>query len=496
MVHCRTPFGAWKHANRSFERGYLTRPPLAFGMEILPPPAPPLFTGVETTGNRKRLLNWCDMSDDILETSCPAGDVCLLLDAPVSAKEFSLPKVLCLYELVGPDEKEENVVAEEIFITVGHGESDDTIRRLRVKCRALEEEVRELKEGMRDFAENLVATSSVDVSKAVTELVLKDLAAFALTMQTICADLAKSAVDSAFAVMKVSDICQEVSEIDEAVEHYVDDAVVVILDVAEEHYVEAFSAEEEVGACDCTIALEDTDNIEYLLHDLKLRVYRFPKFVWNISAKDFKPTLLNPEDVEFADETYKDVIADIAENIVDNTRVVFDIEGEFSQAQFKIHRDRIKRLQFAGLNLVSCDLLCKICDSIEFVPQSNLCWVAYECASFLRLEAKFFELIASRPKLIQQHMKVYSFFRSGTVCAKSANASHSANSFASLIPASANSAQSVSLPLHDSMSLFPEEEEDYYSSDYDDLEEFRNSSACPFVADVITLDTQGPSIHA
>ena len=530
MVHCRSPLGAWKHTNRSFERGYLSRPPLAFGVEILPPPAPPMFFGVEKTGRPKRSVNWCDMSDDILETSCPLGEVCLLLDAPVSAKDFSQPKVLCLFELVEPDEKEEKVVAEDIIITAGHGESDDIIRRLQVKCRALEEEVRDLKEGMRDFAENLVATSSVEVTKAVNELVQKELAAVALTMQTICADLATSAVDAAFAAMKVSDFCQEVSGIDVAVEHYVDDAGVLSLDVAEEHYVEAIFAEDtiectiaeeevdfidaslaEKGSIDCTFALEDTDNSFYLLNCLKLRVYCFPrenKFVWNINAKSFKPPLVPVEEAAWCEETFEEIMAYTAYNKVENILVTFDISGECSLAHLRTFQHRIKILQNAGLNYNACDFLCKMFDMIEFLPQSYLSWFAAECAMFVALENKFLELIASRPirndMKIQQHMKVYSFFRSVSSCVKSspcenfvsdsANSSQCANSFASIASLHEDkiisSAQCISVHEDNSSCMSPELE-DYYNSlaldeDYFYYDEF------DLYCDESCVDTQEP----
>ena len=113
MVHCRTPLGAWKHAHRSYKRGYASRPPVFYGEDFLPPPAPPVFLGVEFSGIRNR-SNWNDLCDksedldmtcptlDILETCCPAGVVTYFLDAPIITKDISRPTVLCLSDLLEP----------------------------------------------------------------------------------------------------------------------------------------------------------------------------------------------------------------------------------------------------------------------------------------------------------------------------------------------------------------------------------------------------------
>ena len=113
MVHCRTPLGAWKHAHRSYKRGYASRPPVFYGEDFLPPPAPPVLLGVEFSGIRKR-SNWNDLCDksedldmtcptlDILETCCPAGVVTYFLDAPIITKDISRPTVLCLSDLLEP----------------------------------------------------------------------------------------------------------------------------------------------------------------------------------------------------------------------------------------------------------------------------------------------------------------------------------------------------------------------------------------------------------
>ena len=45
MPHCRSAGGAWKHAQKSYLRGYLPRPPAYLGVEM--PPPPPISIGDE-----------------------------------------------------------------------------------------------------------------------------------------------------------------------------------------------------------------------------------------------------------------------------------------------------------------------------------------------------------------------------------------------------------------------------------------------------------------
>ena len=117
MVHCRTPFGAWKHANRSYKRGYATRPPGFFGGDLLPPPAPPISFGEEFSGNRHSDWNvLCDEEEwGTLERNCPTETICPTgavtdylewLDAPITAKDISWPKVLCLIDLLDQESAE------------------------------------------------------------------------------------------------------------------------------------------------------------------------------------------------------------------------------------------------------------------------------------------------------------------------------------------------------------------------------------------------------
>ena len=130
MVHCRTPLGAWKHAQRSYKRGYASRPPGFYGGDILPPPAPPFSFGVEFSGIRNH-SDWNDLCDEseewvTLETNCPTETICPtgavtdfleLLDAPFAAKDISWPAVLCLTDLLAHESVEpesETVVAKPL----------------------------------------------------------------------------------------------------------------------------------------------------------------------------------------------------------------------------------------------------------------------------------------------------------------------------------------------------------------------------------------------
>ena len=60
MVHCRSPLGAWKHAQRSHIRVFAVFPQVSPGVELPPPPPPPLLFGDECPVTRVR-SNWADL---------------------------------------------------------------------------------------------------------------------------------------------------------------------------------------------------------------------------------------------------------------------------------------------------------------------------------------------------------------------------------------------------------------------------------------------------
>ena len=120
MVQCRSAMGGWKHAQGSYLRGYLSRPPVAIGVELPPPPSLPLpFSfGAEFPVPLAR-SKWSDLCEeeenclDILQTVRPPGVVSVLVDAPMPAKDISLPTILCLSILVEPNAAETPSVSPE-----------------------------------------------------------------------------------------------------------------------------------------------------------------------------------------------------------------------------------------------------------------------------------------------------------------------------------------------------------------------------------------------
>ena len=107
MVHCRSPLGAWKHAHRSYLRGFSAYPHIFPGVDLPPPPPPPISFGVEFPVPHFR-SKWVDLCDDeeknldTLEKDRPLGVVTYLVDAPLPAKDISLPITLCLSFLLEP----------------------------------------------------------------------------------------------------------------------------------------------------------------------------------------------------------------------------------------------------------------------------------------------------------------------------------------------------------------------------------------------------------
>ena len=105
MVHRRSIGGAWKHAQRSYNHEYLPRPPVLCCVELPPAPPPPVCYGVELPGPRNG-SDWNELRDESedmlesLENDCPPGVVTFLVDAPLAAKDISLPKTFCLSVLL------------------------------------------------------------------------------------------------------------------------------------------------------------------------------------------------------------------------------------------------------------------------------------------------------------------------------------------------------------------------------------------------------------
>ena len=90
MVHCRSKLGAWKHAQRSFLRGYAAAPPDFPGDVLPPPPPPPFFPSVEASVPQVRWADLCEEEDDNL------------VDVPLTAKDISIPRTLSISALLDP----------------------------------------------------------------------------------------------------------------------------------------------------------------------------------------------------------------------------------------------------------------------------------------------------------------------------------------------------------------------------------------------------------
>ena len=107
MVHCRSPLGAWKHAQRNYLRGYSAYPPIFPGVDLPPPPPPPLSFGIEfpVPHVRSKWVDLCDEEEknlDSLEKVRPQEVVNFLVDAPMPAKDISIPRTIFLSMLLEP----------------------------------------------------------------------------------------------------------------------------------------------------------------------------------------------------------------------------------------------------------------------------------------------------------------------------------------------------------------------------------------------------------
>jgi len=115
--------GSWKHAQRSYLRGYLSRPPVAIGVELPLPPPPPVFLGVELPGPRvrSRWVDLCEEEDELMDTLVfvrPTGLETYLVDAPLTVKDISWPKTICLSVLLD-SEAEKTPGLSNIDIIIG-----------------------------------------------------------------------------------------------------------------------------------------------------------------------------------------------------------------------------------------------------------------------------------------------------------------------------------------------------------------------------------------
>ena len=428
MVHCRTPFGAWKHANRSYKRGYAARPPGFFGGDLLPPPAPPISFGEEFSGNRHSDWNvLCDEEEwGTLERNCPTETICPtgvvtdyleLLDAPITAKDISWPQVLCLIDLLDQESAEpesETVAAKplaslEDFLELPstNGYIGQVVEELTVKLENLHTECKKELAGMED---RITAALMEKFSSPDVELV-KPLAGLCLPA---CPSLQPPLDPHQFSFAERRQMFSSV--------------VASTLEAEEQH------CNSNIGksAYGCDLPGRallrpfeenpiDIDSIGTILQDLQsLRVYCFPfskpkPFVWNADAKKFILPL--PEDAEnYANCTvdfYSHLLEHTEANRIADIRATFDEAGEDCLAELSCAQVRLNNSKYTNRRVGDDPkpLLCKIMNLIEFVPQNHLKHFAMclrvDLSCMNEQNDKTFKVVYSD----QQHMKMYSFVR-------------------------------------------------------------------------------------
>ena len=360
MVHCRSAMGAWKHAQRSYQRGYLSRPPVFVSVEMPPPPPPPVFYGVELPGPRVR-LHWDDLlldeeDDWHIGKDAVVAEPLALVDAPLSDKDVSLPRSLCLDVLCATNVPSTPQVSQSTCDTEGRNE-------------AILKELKQLK--------ILLASMQSDSNclRAEFDCCTESAAELKRTLKSDMAGLSEAcylAVEKCFG--SATENCNVSAFEDTAIE----DTVI---------------EEEEIGdgpkhECPNAAELEDFDYTvdEVYLGLQSLRVFCFPlpiPFAWNTNARKFLlPLPENPEEgtseramfalpcVEF----YSELLEHVEANKEDHKCTVFDESGDCSRANLSLSHNRLKNCKYT--NVRDCDdpkpVLCKIMNLIEFAPQNYL----------------------------------------------------------------------------------------------------------------------------
>ena len=361
MVHCRSALGAWNHAQRSFRRGFLARPPvpsdLVHCLEFLPPPPPPPVCGAELA---KKRYHW----DNCLveqENDCPSGVVSFLVDAPLSAKDVSLPKILCLSVLLEPDLLDPVAVSSPVAIsdTETSTVEKDVPETFSLPSSVYEERNAALLSELRDV-KILVASMRLDAEAEVGNL-KAEIQEMRLGLEAEVVNLSEACLSSAAAL---SADCFET-------------AMGPFLEVTKDC---------AMFAPPCVDGYEGFSVDDVFLGLQSLRVYCFPlpkSFVWNTNAKKFLvPLPENPEEsiedrAMFAlpcIEFYSVLLEHVEANKEENRCVIFDDSGDCSLANLRLAHNRLNSCKYT--NVQECEdpkpLLCKIMNLIEFVPQNYL----------------------------------------------------------------------------------------------------------------------------
>jgi len=90
--------GAWNHAQRSYDRGYLAHPPVFFGVESLPSPPPPVFHGVELLDEELLPPPPPPVFHGVESPPVFHGAELVFAESVVQYKDISLPTIISLAE--------------------------------------------------------------------------------------------------------------------------------------------------------------------------------------------------------------------------------------------------------------------------------------------------------------------------------------------------------------------------------------------------------------
>ena len=433
MVHCRSVMGAWRHAHRSYLRGFLSRPPVFSGVEMPPPPPPPVFYGVELPEPRVH-LHWDDFlleEEDDWHIGKDVGVVAFLVDAPLTAKDVSLPNFLCLSVLLVPDLLDAVAVSPLVACDTETRtvEKDVLLSSLPTGCNPI---VQNPTVGCGNpivqnptFGETFSLSSCVyEERNAALLSELRDVKTLVASLWADAADM-RSDADAVFQKMR-SGLEVDVVNLTEA-----------CLSAAVAKSAEFFAT--EIQDCHrgpplkdlfappcappCVDSLEGFSIDEVFLGLQSLRVYCFPlpkSFVWNTNAKKFLvPLPENPEEstedrAMFAlpgIEFYSVLLEHVEANKEENRCVIFDDSGECSRANLSTAHNRLNSCKYTNVRESedTKPLLCKIMNLIEFVPQNYLksfseCLLC-ELSCMKPFDVISLELVYSN----QKRMKLYRF---------------------------------------------------------------------------------------
>ena len=326
MVHCRSTFGKWKHAMKSWERGFGRRPS---GACPLPPPPPPPFCGVVNLqptqatacnigiGYIKR--RWEDISDsedydvDValsqahVSTQTEFAPLLRFVDAPTSDNDVSLPRILCLDLLCVPAP-----TAQTFSLSAGVTEERNA---------ALLSELRELKilvASMRADADCMRAGFKAELKEVVDKLSIESLSETCLSPEAA--------------------------------------VTVECLETTMEPSIEADS--EGTGGTDRAPIIHGTNR--KVLIPLPEDPYEgtSDRAMFALPCVDF----------------YTELLMHVEANHEDNICTVFDNSGVCSHANLRLAHNRLKACKCT--NVRDCDdhepVLCKIMNLVEFLPQNYL----------------------------------------------------------------------------------------------------------------------------